>query len=292
MKRFKISELECFSGIKAHTIRIWEQRYNLFNPGRTDGNIRYYSLNEVRLLIDIALLLQYGHKISRLAKMDAAAIAAMVDELSSEEAIPAKTINDLIILMYNVEIEEFEDVLDGCVHVLGIEATIKGVIIPFLGRVQLLSYSNTGNHIHLAVTAIRKKIIAGIESADPAAMTQKSALLFLPEREHYDLILLYTAYILKCAGVRVLYLGTNISIPNLELMTASKKPEFLFTFVPQKQKFTLKLLPQYLKEQHPGVELHVLVCEKEVPVSSPNNLHFHNYLDLERVSLDAPVMAG
>jgi DNA-binding transcriptional MerR regulator len=64
--------------IKAHTIRIWEQRYNLFNPGRTDGNIRYYSLNEVRLLIDIALLLQYGHKISRLAKMDAAAIAAMV----------------------------------------------------------------------------------------------------------------------------------------------------------------------------------------------------------------------
>jgi hypothetical protein len=75
-------------------------------------------------------------------------------------------------------------------------------------------------------------------------------------------------------------------------MTASKKPEFLFTFVPQKQKFTLKLLPQYLKEQHPGVELHVLVCEKEVPVSSLNNLHFHNYLDLERVSLDAPVMAG
>jgi len=291
MKRFKISELECFSGIKAHTIRIWEQRYNLFNPGRTGGNIRYYSLEEVRLLIDIALLLQYGHKISRLSKMDATAIAAMVDELSTEEAIPAKAINDLIILMFNVEIEEFEDVLDGCVHVLGIDGTIKDVIIPFLGRVQLLSYNNTGNHIHFAVTAIRKKIIAGIESADPPEMTQKSALLFLPEREHYDLVLLYTAFILKCAGVRVLYLGTNISVQNLELMTASKKPEFLFTFVPQKQKFMLNPFLPYLTQHHPGIELHVLVCEKETPVSSFSNLHFHHYLDLQRVSLETTAFA-
>ncbi len=289
MKKFKISQLALFSGVKPHTIRIWEQRFAIFKPSRTEGNVRFYSLEEVKLLLDIALLIPFGHRISHLSKLKPSALTHLVDELSVPEAIPCKAINDLIVLMFSSEIEEFEDVLDGCVHVLGIEETVNKVVLPFMERVQLFSYNNTEADVHFTVTALRKKIITAIENANPPAMLQKTALLFLPEREHYDLMLLYAAFILKRKGLRVMYLGTNISRQNLEQITILKKPDFLLTYIPQKQKFTFASFLSFLQYHLPSSQLLVLACEPPDTNNTHQNAAFVHYKELEEWAIDQPI---
>ncbi len=128
MKNFTIRELENFSQVKAHTIRIWEQRYSVFNPNRSEGNFRRYNLEEVKLLLDIALLIKNGFKISGLVKMSGAKLEQKIDDLYTEEAMQSRAINDLIVNMFSSGIEEFEDVLDSCVHLWDVDITIQKII--------------------------------------------------------------------------------------------------------------------------------------------------------------------
>ncbi|MEJ7913515.1 MAG: MerR family transcriptional regulator [Chitinophagaceae bacterium] len=283
MKKFKISELDCFSGIKAHTIRIWEQRYNIFKPERTIGNIRYYSLHEVKLLLDIALLQQCGHRISTLSRMEPAELAGMVEELSAEESIPGKAINDLIILMFNFEIEEFEDVLDSCVHVMGITATVSRVIVPFMERVQLIATAGS-TETHFAVAALRKKLMVAIESASPENLLQKTVLLFLPEREHFDLILLYAAWAMKVSGLRLLYLGAGVSRQALEEITVAKKPDLILTCLSPKAKLFVNPIAPFLLQTLPDTQLFVLGREKEGLPQPYRNVQYLHYSKVEELT--------
>jgi len=280
MKKFKISELDCFSGIKAHTIRIWEQRYNIFKPERTIGNIRYYSLQEAKLLLDIALLQQCGHRISTLSRMDPGELAIVVEELTTEDAIPGKAINDLIILMYNLEVEEFEDVLDSCVHVMGIHATISSVILPFIERVQLI-HTAGNTETHFAIAALRKKLLIAIESASPENMLHKTVLLFLPEREHFDLMLLYAAWVLKGRGLRLLYLGGGVSRQALEEISLAKRPDLLLTCLSPKAKVFVNPIAPFLLQNLPETQLFVLGKEKETQPQPYRNAYYLHYTRVE-----------
>jgi len=283
MKKFKISELDCFSGVKAHTIRVWEQRYNIFKPERTIGNIRYYSLDDVKLLLDIALLQQSGHRISFLSKVERSELASMVEELSDIESIPGKAINDLIIHMFTYEIEEFEDVLESCVHVLGVPATIERVIMPFIERAQLISISGS-SETHFAVSALRRKIMVAIESANPRNLSQKTALLFLPEREHFDLILLYAAWVLKSTGVRVLYLGSLISKDAVEQVALLKNPDLIISCCAHKNKlFSASMVP-FLLHALPQTQLCILGREKDLPLQPYSNVLYLSYLKLDELN--------
>ncbi len=292
MKKFKISELDCFSGIKAHTIRIWEQRYNIFKPERTIGNIRYYSLQEVKLLLDIALLQQCGHRISTLSRMTPAELAAMVEELTTKDAIPGKAINDLIILMFNFEVEEFEDVLDSCVHVMGIHATVTNVIVPFMERVQLIN--TAGNtETHFAIAALRKKLLVAIESASPENMHHRTVLLFLPEREHFDLILLYAAWALKGRGLRVLYLGAGVSRQSLEEISLAKRPDLMLTCLSPKAKVFVNPIAPFLLQNLPETQLFVLGKEKDGQPQPYRNAFYLHYTKVEELmSEPAGLMAA
>lgn len=249
MKRFSIRELEWLSGIKAHTIRIWEKRYQAFLPQRSSGQTRSYSLADVQRLLSMALLLKKGYKISSLSDLPALQLEQRLQLLVDDEDKQERALNHLIFYMYS-DIEKFEDVLDGAVLCWGIETTIEKLILPFLEKVELFSYKDKSCETHFVVTAIRKKIILGIEKINTISITQKTALLFLPEQEHYDLILLYMAFLLKQKGIRVLYLGTNISTANLQRITELKKPDFFYTYIPQGQKFKLSVFASFLEKKY------------------------------------------
>ncbi|MBD0280064.1 MAG: MerR family transcriptional regulator [Bacteroidota bacterium] len=151
MKSFSIRELETFSGVKAHAIRIWEKRYAVLKPHRSNGNFRHYTLEEVMLMLDIALLTKNGFTISQVAGMEADVLRHEVYSLICREAKQTRAVNELIICMFSGNIEAFETILDGCVLCWGIDTTIQQVIIPFLEKVNLLSYSDSSSETHFAV---------------------------------------------------------------------------------------------------------------------------------------------
>jgi DNA-binding transcriptional MerR regulator len=275
-KSFSIRELEKLSGVKAHTLRIWEQRYQMFAPGRSNGNVRSYSLQDVQRLLNVALLLKKGCKISILSNLSASELRQKLQTVLSEEDRQCKAINHLIFYMY-ADIEKFEDVLDGCVQCWGIDATLEKVILPFMEKVGLLSYIDKNYETHFVVTAIRRKIIFGIEKAVTATANNKTALLFLPEGEHYDLFLLYLSYTLKKAGIRVFYLGTDISISNLRLIMDAKPVDFLFTYIPLKQKFKLQGFASYLKQKFPLLSLNAITCEDVSDKDETSNVNLIHY---------------
>jgi DNA-binding transcriptional MerR regulator len=231
MRTFSIAEVEQFTKIKAHTLRTWEQRFEIFKSQRKANGVRIYTLEELSYLLDFALLNRLGSKVSVLAKLDKQSIREKVLQLQDDSCRQEFAINQLIIQAYTLNIEDFELLLDGAVAAWGIEQTIEQIIFPFLERLDLFSYNRrTSGDYHFVVTALRKKIILAIEGAKPQKLLAKSALLFLPKDEHFDLFLLYMNYKLRTAGLNVLYLGTNVSADNLKVILQAKQPQFLLTY--------------------------------------------------------------
>lgn len=231
MDAFTIKDLENLSGIKAHTIRIWEQRYNFLNPSRTDTNIRYYSNEELITLLNIALLNKYGYKISHIDKMQPIEMKERILSLTQSEAQLERIVNELIECMVDLRIEDFESVLDFQIASKGIEKTITQIIFPFLERIGILWVTSRVNPAqeHLVTNIIRQKLIVGIEKTVPALQVTSTALLFLPEGEHHELGILFMYYLLKSRGVKVLYLGANVPMRDVVYVADLKGPTFLYT---------------------------------------------------------------
>ncbi len=231
MDAFTIKDLENLSGIKAHTIRIWEQRYNFLNPSRTDTNIRYYSNEELITLLNIALLNKYGYKISHIDKMEPIEMKERILSLTQSEAQLERIVNELIECMVDLRIEDFESVLDFQIATKGIEKTITQIIFPFLERIGILWVTSRVNPAqeHLVTNIIRQKLSVGIEKTVPTLQASATALLFLPEGEHHELGILFMYYLLKSRGVKVLYLGANVPMRDVVYVADLKGPSFLYT---------------------------------------------------------------
>lgn len=231
MDAFTIKDLENLSGIKAHTIRIWEQRYSFLNPQRTDTNIRYYSNAELKTLLNVALLNKYGFKISHIDKMKPEEIQDRILSLSQIQAQHERIVNDLVHSMVDLNLEKFEQVLDNYILARGIEKSITQIIFPFLEKIGILWITNHINPAqeHLVTNIIRQKLIVGIESVRTHLQSDQLVLLFLPEGEHHEMGLLFIYYLLKSKGVKVLYLGSNVPIKDLEFVIKVKAPTQIFT---------------------------------------------------------------
>lgn len=231
MNAFTIKDLENLSGIKAHTIRIWEQRYSFLKPQRTDTNIRYYSSEELKTILNISLLNRYGYKISHIDRMSDEEIHSKIVKLSQNEAQQERIVNELIQTMVDLEIEKLEQVLDTYIAGHGIEKTITQIIFPFMERIGILWVTNRINPAqeHLVTNIIRQKLIAGIERVDSVIQSSRSILLFLPENEHHELGLLFMYYLLKVRGIQVLYIGANVPLKDVAYVANLKKPQFLYT---------------------------------------------------------------
>lgn len=185
-------------------------------------------------------------------------IASFIDVESKQ----VNAVNRLFYFMFDLDIESFEEVLDFAVYSWGIDETIENLIIPFLEKVEILSYQDSSTEVHFIVTALRKKLIMGIERVNPVQSLGQKVLLFLPKGEHYDLVLLYLTYVLKRKGLNVLYLGTNISNENIHQVVQAKKPNFLVTYFTSKFSSKIEDLLQYLRQHLPHMTLFVTKSER------------------------------
>jgi DNA-binding transcriptional MerR regulator len=231
MNAFTIKDLENLSGIKAHTIRIWEQRYSFLKPRRTDTNIRYYNNEELKMILNIALLNKYGYKISHIDKMGPEEIREKILSLSQIQAQQERIINELIQCMIDLDLDKFESILDHYILARGIEKTITHVIFPYLERIGILwlaSHINPAQE-HLVTNVIRQKLIVGIESTMSHVQVNKTVLLFLPEGEYHEIGLLFMYYLLKSRGVKVIYLGADTPMADVAYVVKLKQPDFVYT---------------------------------------------------------------
>ena len=228
---FTIKDLENLSGIKAHTIRVWEQRYTFLTPQRTETNIRYYSNDELQKLLNVALLNKYGYKISHIDKMSAGDMNEKIISLSQVEAQQERIVNELIHCMADIKMDEFELILDNYIKTKGIEKAIIQILFPFLERIGILWLTDHINPAqeHMVSNIIRQKLIVGIDNIKCNPQSGKSILLFLPEGEHHELGLLFVHYLLKCKGIKVWYLGANIPLKDVLCVSSLKNPDFLYT---------------------------------------------------------------
>ena len=279
MNKFTIKDLENLSGIKAHTIRIWEQRYNFLKPQRTATNIRYYSNQELKMLLNISLLNKYGYKISHINRMSSDELRNKLTSLSGSQAQQERIVNDLIQHMIDLDIEGFESILDQHIDSRGIEKTIHHIIFPFLDRIGILwltDHINPGQE-HLITNVIRQKIIVGIDNIATLFDLKTTILLFMPESEHHELGLLYLNYLLKSRGVKTIYLGANVPVADLEFVVQLKKPDFIYTHLTTVMKeFNFEKFLNNLKTKLAGSKIMIsgLVAQTYQKPSPAANIHF------------------
>jgi hypothetical protein len=234
MHQFTIKDLENLSGVKAHTLRIWEQRYHFLKPNRSFTNIRYYSNEELKKILNISLLNKYGFKISHIDKMSEADIHQKVLTLSQQEAQQERIVNELVKHMIDLNTEAFEAALTTCIASKGIERTITQIIFAYMEKIGALWVTNHINPAqeHLVTNIIRQKLIVGIEGLRSNTTTSnKTVLLFLPESEYHELGLLFMYYLLKNRGIQVIYLGCNVPLADVGYVVNIKKPDYLYCHI-------------------------------------------------------------
>ena len=231
MHSFTIKDLENLSGIKAHTIRIWEQRYQFLKPDRTDTNIRHYSNEELKKLLNIALLNKYGYKISHIDRMGEAEVKEKLLSLTHTQAQQERLLNDLVQCMIDMDTDKLEHILDNYILSRGIERTITQIIFPYMERIGVLWLTNHINPAqeHIVTNIIRQKLIVGIEGVNTSLKVNKTVLLFLPEGEYHELGMLFMYYLLKSRGVSVIYLGANVPINDVEYVVKLKNPNYIYS---------------------------------------------------------------
>ncbi len=237
MDRFTISQLEQFSGIRAHTIRMWEQRYNALTPNRTDGNTRFYDNSQLRRLLNIVSLLDSGYKVSELCLMSDPQLFNILRP-QTEGKLPSNEghryfINQLIAAGMTYDELHFEKILASCILRMGLRDAYINVMYPMMNQVGLLWASDAlpPAQEHFISNLIRQKLFTAIDSLPPAEKSSRSWVLFLPEDEFHEVGLLMTHYLLKQAGHKVIYLGTNVPLDTLTSAAEDITPSFLMLFM-------------------------------------------------------------
>lgn len=217
-KDFTIKDLENISGIKAHTIRIWEKRYNLLTPQRTETNIRYYSHQNLQKLLNIVLLNKNNFKISKIAEMSDEAIVLNSRELAFKVAVNDEAINSFKLSMFQFDKVLFNNTYNKLLHKKTFREIFKEVFIPFLEHIGLLWQTDTllPAHEHFISNLISQKIQINTEKLQYNVTSNgKTYVLFLPENEIHELGLLYLNYELVLRGNQTIYLGQSLPLNNL-----------------------------------------------------------------------------
>lgn len=221
MSKYSIKDLERLSGIKAHTIRIWEQRYGLIAPQRTDTNIRYYTDDDLKYILNIAVLNNNGYKISRIATMSHDEVSEAVGKVTAKNTSQENLISGLIVSAIDLNHEQFELIFQQSVIRIGFETTFAEIIHPFLERIGnlWLTGSIAPAQEHFISNLIRQKIIVAIDAQPKMPKPNaKKILLYTPENELHELGILLADYVFRKHQFDVYYLGVNVPFDNLKLV--------------------------------------------------------------------------
>lgn len=230
MSLYSIKDLEHLSGIKAHTIRIWEKRYRLLDPERSDTNIRAYNDNDVRKILNVALLVKSGYKISSVASFDAEKLKSEVIRVGSVSPDVDKYTDKLLYQTVNLDVNGFESVLNQVIAEFGFGKAIQSVFFPYFERIGVLWQAGSvfTAHEHFVSNLIRNRLINEISKLEENA-TKGQGIFFLREGEWHELGLLYSVYLASTAGYRAVYLGQSLPFSDLANVVAGSRYDFVCT---------------------------------------------------------------
>ncbi len=221
-QNFSIKDLEHLSGIKAHTIRIWEKRYNILNPERTKTNIRTYSGENLQKLLNIAFLNEHGYKISRISKMKEEEVTSLVKKITASSSEENRAKNALKLAMMNFDDRLFQRTYNKLRETRDFPHVFYDVFIPLLDEIGMLWQTDTIKpiHEHYIVELIKQKIYLNIAEFkfEKVLNDDKLYVLFLPDNEIHDIGILYLNYELLAAGKNVIYLGSSLPLDNISYL--------------------------------------------------------------------------
>lgn len=249
MNQFTIKDIENLSGIKAHTWRIWEQRYGIGLPQRKESNHRFYDNENLKQILRISYLYHEGIKISKIAKLDQDQLRVKALEALPPEKGNEYYIKELLEASIDLDEERFEKAFQEAIQRNGIEESILKILHPFQEKIGVLWLTD---HVipaqeHFTSNIIRQKLAVAIDNLPVVAETTKDEiLLFTPENEYHELPLQFIHYLLKKNKHRVIYFGANVSVEALQTYQQNKPVEYLhFHLVTN---LTNKHAQEYLKE--------------------------------------------
>ena len=230
MSVYSIKDLEHLSGIKAHTIRIWEQRYEIFSPQRTATNIRFYDDEDLKLILNIAMLKDHGMKISKIVAMPMDLLADEVRKISAENRSHQDQISALTLAMIDLDEDEFTSILEESTQMLGFENAMMEIIYPFMRKIGILWMTNSINPAqeHFISHLVRQKLIVATDQAEPNE-NGPLFLLFLPEGELHELGLLFANFLLRSKGVRTIFFGQTVPLDAIEEVYLKLNPQHIIT---------------------------------------------------------------
>lgn len=296
MNRFSISQLAQFSGIKAHTIRMWEQRYNALQPERSEGNTRHYDGDQLRRLLNIVSLMNSSYKVSQLCSMDDEQLFKLIEERYKAAVGENDTeyfVGQLIAAGINYDEYYFQKIFSHSLLKFGLEKTYKQVIYPLLTRIGLMWTCNSlpPAQEHYIINLLKQKLFTAIDAMPPEKENAETWLLFLPENEFHEIGLLFSSYYLKSKGMKVIYLGSNVPMDSVKMSIQDTEADSLLTFLVH------KALPEdigeYISELvNVGKSTRIFIAADEelaerIPSSTPFNWLF-SVEDLEREISELP----
>ncbi len=231
---YSIKDLEQISGIKAHTIRIWERRYNLIEPRRTPTNIRYYSDSDLKRILNISILNQNGFKISKIADLDDDQLRDRVLDLSINARSDHVQIEAMMVSMLDLDEHKFLHMMSSSIIKYGFEESVERILFPFLERIGVLWQIGTINPAqeHFVSNLVRQKMIVAIDNEmqrkEPGEL---SIIFYLPELEFHELGLLFYSFMARKMGLGVTYLGVSVPLEDLKQVQDVTGAHAFFTSV-------------------------------------------------------------
>lgn len=278
MAKYSIKDIETLSGIKAHTIRIWEQRYNLLTPKRTKTNIRYYDDDDIKRILNVSILVKYGKKISKVSAYNDSQLKEEVKNITSKFDQNTQ-LNELVVYMMELNEKQFHVSFTEGVREMGIEPYYTQIIYPFLEKIGILWQvgSISPAQEHFMSNLIRQKLISAIDQLDIVTNEKlPSYLLFLHENELHEIGLLLYSLLLKQSGHKVTYLGQSVPFSDLESVINSTAPDrIVSSFINGIKKNELENYLSKLSKLNDNLEIFISgfqVLDKEPKL--PKNVTF------------------
>ncbi|WP_194766785.1 MerR family transcriptional regulator [Tamlana sp. I1] len=276
MSNYSMAHIVALTGIKSHTLRKWESRYDFLKPKRTETNIRYYTDEQLKKLLNICILTRNGIRISQINKLTDEDIRVKVTEIllegTSEDEISA-----LILSTLSLNEDEFDKVINAQILKTGLISTITGLIYPFLAQVGVLWGVNKvmPAQEHFISNLIRQKIFSAIELLPKPLPNAPKAVMFLPENEDHEIGLLLASFIAQKLGWRVYYLGQNVPNENIKMVTEITNPDLLVTmFITQDSKTIESRLASLIQDVNLPIALSGYIEKPENLKSLSAQVHY------------------
>jgi len=240
--------MENLSGVKAHTLRIWEKRYDIINPKRTSTNIRYYTDEDLRHLLNVCYLYKKGYKISKIANMNEDELKQAISDHSLVDLNEKDKVDTLMMFILELDAYNLNKVLDHSINQKGLEETMNDLIYPLLDRLSMKWLAGSFQSVHesFVTQIIKSKIQLAIERTAEKPNFSPTYIIYLPESEQQELSMLYMHYLLKANACKVINLGNDVNLKDVIRSAEVLKPDYIFTII--NNEFTQVSLQNYIQE--------------------------------------------